>query len=71
MKTPEQLAIQKAIVCIYLRKRAARAGLLRWRTWHRRNKYFKEQEEFYFREWLTISNDLTILKRVLYHNDWS
>lgn len=72
-KTPEQLAIQKAIVCMYLRKRHARFW---WRfaldNWRNHSPDVAKQLEVErYVAYNEACNNLTILKRVLYHNVWN
>lgn len=72
-KTPEQIAIQKAIVCLYLRKRRARqywreAGLV---TKNYTNNIYRDVANQRFLEFLCIGNDLISVRRVLRGDDWS
>lgn len=64
-KTPEQIVIQKAIVCLYLRKRRARKYL---------NLAGKNLDIYicdYQIEQNEAHNALESVKRVLWHDDWN
>lgn len=60
VKTVEEVAVQKAIVCLYLRKRAARVVL-------NRNLHCAMATARYFE----AHHALESIKRVLWRNDWS
>jgi hypothetical protein len=63
-KSPERLAIQKALVCAYLRTRWAREQL--------KNYDMKSvQYDIHLAELCEAHNCLESLKRVLWNNDWS
>ena len=59
-KTMENVVVQKAIVCLYLRKRAARVVL-------NRNLDCATAAANYYE----AHNALESIKRVLWHNNWS
>ncbi len=59
-KAPEEIAAQKAVVVLYLRKRAARLTMAR-----------QPENEAAVSRWSEAHNALESVKRVLWNNDWS
>lgn len=70
-KTPEQIAIQKAVVCLYLRKRRARKFLRKSQEERKNLRHgdvFVDEARGKENE---AHNALESLKRVLWNNKWS
>ena len=70
IKRPHELAMQKAIVCLYLRKRHARKSRNEWNghlnDGETGSKYYYISQAAYYE----ACNALESMKRVLWHNNW-
>lgn len=71
-KTPEKIAIQKAIVFLYLRKRETRRLLREVQKSLQDNPTpnMEYYENGIFHEYMETANNLELMKRVLWHDNW-